>query len=300
MWLKTRRPGESPNSRFLSSHELSIEAPPVFLSWRAQGDKREDLSLVSHLPFQAEDVFILLSWGVFLTVAILYIVVTPVLYRVDDVMSGKSPPYAAIEQDALFIIKIFFANTLLYWLTLWAVKLSLLFLYQRLFKGLQNQMRWWWAVLIFTIVKLSVGAVFSIGIICIIMSIVRVVQVGSKAKNDSTPSSSWLAFWGMIEAGIAVVISCLPAFAIIYRKTRNSRRQYGSGYTEMPSYGNPQGIPLSTTTISAKHSRSRSFGNSTFHGHDTVTKPGKISVTQTINNIRHAQMQDSYVKGIAT
>lgn len=104
------------------------------------------------VPFQAEDVFILLSWGVFLTVAILYIVVTPVLYRVDDVMSGKSPPYAAIEQDALFIIKIFFANTLLYWLTLWAVKLSLLFLYQRLFKGLQNQMRWWWAVLIFTIV----------------------------------------------------------------------------------------------------------------------------------------------------
>jgi hypothetical protein len=50
--------------------------------------------------------------------------------------------------------------------------------------------------------KFAIGTLFSIGIICVVMAIVRTVQIGSQAKSDSTPSSSWLAFWGMIEAGI--------------------------------------------------------------------------------------------------
>ena len=52
--------------------------------------------------------------------------------------------------------------------------------------------------------KLSLAAVFSIGVICIIIATVRVVSLGEGSGDNSTPSSSWLAFWGMIESGIGL------------------------------------------------------------------------------------------------
>jgi hypothetical protein len=50
--------------------------------------------------------------------------------------------------------------------------------------------------------KQSIGAIFGVGVICIIVAIIRVVQIGVKSRSDSTPSSSWLALWAMIEAAI--------------------------------------------------------------------------------------------------
>lgn len=100
--------------------------------------------------FQIEDGFCLFSWVAFIVMAILYIVVTPVLYRVDTAISTDTL-YPEILKDSLFLIEIFFANTIIFWIVLWSVKLSLLFLYKRLFTGLPSQMKWWWAVFIFTI-----------------------------------------------------------------------------------------------------------------------------------------------------
>lgn len=61
-----------------------------------------------------------------------------------------------------------------------------------------------WSLRLPLVQKLSVGGIFCVGAGCIVIAIVRVVQIGTRAKNDSTPSSSWLAFWGMIEAGIGM------------------------------------------------------------------------------------------------
>ena len=69
----------------------------------------------------AEDYILLLAYLLFLTTTILYIVVTPTMYRVSDVVTGKTPPYAEMLEDSLFMIKIFFANTMLFWFTLWSV-----------------------------------------------------------------------------------------------------------------------------------------------------------------------------------
>lgn len=101
--------------------------------------------------FQAEDGFVMLSWAAFIALAVMYIVVTPPLYRVDRAI-GTGVLYPTMEDDALLMIKIFFANTIVFWIVLWSVKLSLLFLYRRLFEGLPDQMRWWWGVFVFTIV----------------------------------------------------------------------------------------------------------------------------------------------------
>ncbi|GCB26973.1 hypothetical protein AAWM_09858 [Aspergillus awamori] len=220
---------------------------------------------------QVEDGCILLSWACFLAMSIAYIIVTPVVYKIDAYTDGKIGPWATMLSDALFMIKVFFANTMLLWASLWSVKLSFLFLYRRLLQDLPGEcsthrdavaeiasLYYSFAVDAISDImimvlplrlvvslrlplgqKISVGAVFALGTICVIMAVVRVIQIGTRANNDSTPSSSWLAFW-------AVIVGCLPAFAIIYRRTKNTHR-YRSSYVGMSSsvYVPQDDVPLS-------------------------------------------------------
>ncbi|ORY16878.1 hypothetical protein BCR34DRAFT_635246 [Clohesyomyces aquaticus] len=257
-----------------------------------------------------EDWLVLLAYVFFLTMSILYIVVTPTMFRLSGVMAGTVPPYATILEDSLFIIRIFFANTMIFWIVLWAVKFSLLALYRRLMVGLNNlYMMLWWGVLGFCVVasvtfigcivsnftscssmhawftpgecttkrdvraqiaslyyafavdvlsdlmimflpvrliwnlqmpraqKLSVMALFCTGFVCILFAVIRVVQIGTKAGNSTTPSSSWLALWAVVECAIAVIIGCCPAFAALYRTARNTKKaSYNAqGYAKQPS-----------------------------------------------------------------
>lgn len=50
--------------------------------------------------------------------------------------------------------------------------------------------------------RISIGGIFSVGILCIVMACVRVAQIGEKSNSNSTPSSSWLALWGIAESGL--------------------------------------------------------------------------------------------------
>ncbi|KAK2810242.1 hypothetical protein FQN50_003212 [Emmonsiellopsis sp. PD_5] len=286
-----------------------------------------------------EDLFVVLSWLSFLAMSILYIIVIPAVYRVSGVMSGTSPLYATMEKDALSMKKIFFATTLLLWVSLWSVKLSLLVLYRRLLAGLPTEIRLWWGILIFTLLafigcvisnftscnsmsawfnitgcmsprevkaqiaslyysyavdviadimimalptkllwslrlpmiqKISLACIFCIGIICVGLATLRVAQIGGHANSNSTPSSSWLAFWGILEAGIAVIVGCLPALAIIFRQDRLTRRTYGRAYTSMEGYSNQNSIPLSATSNAT---------NKPLRQHDIYAVPPSPSVS---------------------
>jgi hypothetical protein len=92
--------------------------------------------------FQIEDGICLFSWVSFLVMAILYIVETPALYWVDTAVS-TGQLYPDLLKDSLYVTEIFFANTIIFWVVLWSVELSLLFRYRRLFVGLPDQMKWW-------------------------------------------------------------------------------------------------------------------------------------------------------------
>jgi hypothetical protein len=68
--------------------------------------------------------------------------------------------------------------------------------------------------------KIAVIALFASGIVCIAFATIRVVQIGMRAGNHSSPSPTWLALWTIIESAIAICIGCCPAFAVLYRTTR--------------------------------------------------------------------------------
>jgi len=98
-----------------------------------------------------EDVLVLLSYLCFLVQTILYIKIARTMFRVSAVITGQIPPYADLAEDALEQIKVFFANTLLFWCILWLVKGSLLSLYRKLIGTNKQYRNLWWGVVIFCV-----------------------------------------------------------------------------------------------------------------------------------------------------
>jgi hypothetical protein len=67
--------------------------------------------------------------------------------------------------------------------------------------------------------KFGVISLFSIGIILIAV-----------ATYASMPSSSWIAFWGVIECSIAMIIECCPAYFILIHNLTTPTVSYNTYY----------------------------------------------------------------------
>ncbi|KAF2473677.1 uncharacterized protein BDR25DRAFT_386509 [Lindgomyces ingoldianus] len=287
--------------QFLSTSYAMIALTSIFAIARIAIRVTRPKALVT------EDYLVFIAYILFIAMSILYIVVAPTLFRMSEIVSGEATPDVTMIKDDIFIIKVFFANAMIFWIVLWTVKFSLLALSRRLMMGLNSvYMRLWWGVFGFCVAtligciassftschsmhawftpgeciserdvraqfaslyyafavdvisdlmimflpirliwnlqmpraqKLSVVALFCTGFVCIFFAIIRIVQIGVKADNSTTPSTSWLAFWAIIECSIAVIIGCCPAFAALYRTTRNTQRAAYSvqGYAKQPS-----------------------------------------------------------------
>ncbi|ETN37487.1 uncharacterized protein HMPREF1541_07109 [Cyphellophora europaea CBS 101466] len=120
--------------------------------------------------------------------------------------------------------------------------------------------------------KLSIGGLFALGFVCIAVATIRVKELGSTV-NNSQPSATWLALWGIVESSIAVIIGCGPGLyrkaKAIYKTHTSSAGGYNSrGYARYNSRGNEgdvlgsssrgNDIPLSKTfrTTTASFGRS--------------------------------------------
>jgi hypothetical protein len=75
--------------------------------------------------------------------------------------------------------------------------------------------------------KLQIGGLFALGILVIIASIIRVVQVNATTgESNTTPSLTWLALWSIIESSVAIMVGCGPG---LYRKAK-------AIYSNTPNY----------------------------------------------------------------
>ncbi|KAL1639076.1 hypothetical protein SLS58_008278, partial [Diplodia intermedia] len=292
---------DSASQNYFTANVLTNTGYALIVVTSATVITRFSIRIWKRKPLQIEDLLVGIAWAAFLALTISYIVVTPPMYHLYAVSGGRADPYPDMMDDALFIIKVFFYSTMLLWVTLWAVKFSLLALYRRLMNGLRTYVVLWWILVVFCAAvrrhirqedfrvvltrmppdlrecgtprdinaqiaslyyafavdiltdllimalpirliwnlqmpraeKLAVGALFCSGFVCITMAVLRVVQIGVKAGNNSTPSSSWLALWAEVEAAIAVFIGCCPAFAAFYRTAKSSSSgRSGGGYSK--------------------------------------------------------------------
>lgn len=94
----------------------------------------------------ADDIAVYIAVVLLVIIAIMYQVITPTMFIIDQVASTLSPgmvPPPNFMEEATIFLKIQFAIIILFWTTLWAVKFSFLLYYKNIFAGLPNHLFWW-------------------------------------------------------------------------------------------------------------------------------------------------------------
>lgn len=99
-----------------------------------------------------------------------------------------------------------------------------------------------WNLQISRLEKLGVGLAFSAGLATVIVAFLRAFMLQKSGKDLKSAAQlvdiTWLCFWAAIECCIAVVVNCLPSFAILVRAKVNQHRSGGThsnGYGQMGS-----------------------------------------------------------------
>lgn len=125
----------------------------------------------------------------------LYLATMPTFYNVNEVMVGKMKPYASLQTDLVAMLKEFFAVQIFFWLTLWAVKWSLLFMFKGLTNGIPLYTNIWWGALAFTVITF-IGCVVSNFTSCSSMD-----AWFTAGMNISLDSVSWLLHFSYVAMG---------------------------------------------------------------------------------------------------
>lgn len=103
------------------------------------------------VPLDSEDLFIYLALASFAIMTALYLATITTFFNVSAVTAGLMAPYPSLQEDVAVMLKEFFVVQFFFWLTLWAVKWSLLFMFRRLTEGIQLY-RWiWWGILVYSV-----------------------------------------------------------------------------------------------------------------------------------------------------
>lgn len=83
--------------------------------------------------------------------SILWQIKLPVLYEYYAVMAGKRPFDAAFVDKHTAFLRALVPFTILFYSTLWLVKLSFLIFFRRLGSKVKGQKIWWWFILVVTV-----------------------------------------------------------------------------------------------------------------------------------------------------
>jgi hypothetical protein len=105
---------------------------------------------IRRIPLAPEDWTSYLALASYITMCALYLATMTTYYNIVAVEEGTLAAYPSLADDLTVMLKEFLAVQFFFWLTLWAVKWSLLCMFKILTTGLIIQVRIWWGVMIFT------------------------------------------------------------------------------------------------------------------------------------------------------
>jgi hypothetical protein len=96
-----------------------------------------------------QDYLVYFAFACFLAMSVCYFIAIPTAYRLGDVNVGLVKPWPTMVNDQISTIRLMFVTTVLFWVSLWSVKLSLLALYKKLIQGQPaTYARFWWTPLL--------------------------------------------------------------------------------------------------------------------------------------------------------
>lgn len=164
---------------------------------------------IRRLPLHMEDIFMYLALTSFTIMCALYLAAIPTFYNVTAIMQGHMKPYPGLGEDLVVMLKEFFVVQFFFWLTLWAVKWSLLFLFKRLTHGLPLYNKVWWAILIFSILTF-IGCCISNFTSC---SSMRAWFTAEECSTPRDARAKAISLWFSLAADLSTdLLSDPPAF----------------------------------------------------------------------------------------
>ena len=102
---------------------------------------------------EMQDIWLYVAFAAYLAFTILYIIITPTFFKIEELQKGTGTPWAGMQKDIRFASEVMWSSGMEYWTCLWFVKFSLLALYKKLLVGMPNAYLWtWWGTLIFCII----------------------------------------------------------------------------------------------------------------------------------------------------
>ncbi|KAL0261726.1 hypothetical protein SLS55_003156 [Diplodia seriata] len=209
--------------------------------------------------FYLDDAFVLFAWIIALSITISWQILAKDMYLDNRVASGRQlPPVDFVPRVERFL-KGSAAIVFLFYSTLWAIKLSFLLFFRRIYMNIEPlvdiaehcsgtrdieyqrntlmsncildvatdiaitciPISMLWKVRISPKRKVGLAAVFSVIVITIVFAIVRVAVISSLTVQ---PDMSWLYMWSNIEIFAALIVACLGSFRSLFRMQDSARR----------------------------------------------------------------------------
>jgi len=141
-----------PDNSWISQHHLLRTDYGIIASTSTVFIVRVIAQVRHRRTVEAQDVLLYIAFAAYLAFAILYVVITPVFFKIDALEKGEIAPWPSMPEDVKLTSEVMWQSGMEYWTCLWFVKFSLLALYKKLLLGMPNVYRWiWWGTLIFCI-----------------------------------------------------------------------------------------------------------------------------------------------------
>ncbi|KAF7575791.1 hypothetical protein PtrM4_000310 [Pyrenophora tritici-repentis] len=106
---------------------------------------RAGIQLWRRRHIEAQDILLCIAFLAYLAFTILYIVITPIFFKIQALQAGQIAPWPTMMADIKFTSEVMWQSGMEYWTCLWFVKFSLLALYKKLLAGMPKAYLWtWW------------------------------------------------------------------------------------------------------------------------------------------------------------
>lgn len=98
----------------------------------------------------ADDACVYFAVVILITLGVLYNHAIPIIYKVERIVQGET---ISSREQIEYFLKLQFSIIILFWTSLWAVKLSFLVFYRNIIAGIPGYMIWWKLTLVFTVLS---------------------------------------------------------------------------------------------------------------------------------------------------
>lgn len=105
---------------------------------------RFGIRIIALRKLLADDVAVAGALLLLLSLAVMYEYAIPIMFDVVKVAKGEEEFTASFQTRATVYLKLQFAIIVLFWTTIWVVKISFLIFYRSIFAGLPEYMLGWW------------------------------------------------------------------------------------------------------------------------------------------------------------